>query len=148
MKHTKTHSRGGNVQKKQGFTLTELMISVLILSLTVALLHTGLNAHVNTLRAAALLQDAQRLAHSELWSTYSLPFKTLANLNIVTSSTPECFRIGSGGTIQISALPDALDLNHLTLICQISAPALRGYGEHYRTPQTLVRYQLERYNHK
>jgi len=125
----------GRDRAKLGFTITELMIASLIISMAVALVHRGMTAHMRTLRVSALLMEAQDLAYSELWNRYGLPFSDLKNESF---PTPVSSRLGDKGTVRILVLPDPADSEHVTLVCEVWSPPLGGYGAYYEVPRNLV----------
>ncbi|MEN7973155.1 MAG: hypothetical protein ABFR47_04900 [Verrucomicrobiota bacterium] len=123
----------GNSKKgKEGFTITEAALASTILLSAVALIHTGVSAHLQTLRLSALLQEAQDLAFRETWNRFSVPFN---NMKDITFPTPATSRMGTNGLVRIVIIPDSVDPNRrVTIGCQVWAPPLAGYGEKYRRP--------------
>lgn len=133
-----------HIHKKAGFTITEALVSSLLVVSASVIIYTGASVHYRMIRKAALLEETQNLAYREIWRQYALPFSSLQDETFPMSSNS---LLGTNGTIQVTILPDAADKNHKLIVCQVWAPPVYGYGNKMRNNSTLlVDYRLDCYN--
>ena len=134
---------GLKVRGKEGYTLTEALVSSFLIASASVVVYTGAVMHVRTIRTATLMQEAQNLAYSTIWAHYALPFDDLVD---AVSATPASSRMGDKGVVRIAIIPDPADTGHKTIVCQIWAPPMMGFSQRMQSDSAmLVEYRLDRY---